>query len=280
MHDVTVHGARIPAIGYGTWPLKGEECVSAVTTALAAGYRHVDTASAYENEIEVGEAIRASGLARDRVFVTTKIRSLHLAEGEMRREVEASLRRLQLDWVDLILIHWPSRTVPVETTIRSLNGVKRHGLARHIGVSNFSIALLDAAWAATEEPLAVLQCEYHPYLDQSKLLAACRARAMAFTAYAPLGQGRELTDPVVTAIAERLERTPGQVLLRWLIQQPDVAAIPKSASPSRIRENIQIFDFSLSDADMRSLTGLAKTDGRLIPNSALDGSALDPDWDD
>ena len=279
MQHVSAHGADIPAIGLGTWPMTGEECANAVAVALAAGYRHVDTAAAYGNEAEVGEGIRASGLARDLVFVTTKVRPWALADGDMMREVEASLSRLAIDAADLVLIHWPSRTIPVAVAIRSLNMVRRRGLARHIGISNFTTALVEAAWAATGEPLAVLQCEYHPYLGQSKLVAAARARAMAFTAYTPIGHGRELSDPVIVGIAERSGRTPAQVVLRWLVQQPGVIAIPKSATPARIRENIEIFDFALDEADMRAIAGLARG-GRLIGSSAVEETALDPAWDD
>lgn len=273
MQVVEAHGARIPAIGFGTWPMLGAECVDAVSAALEAGYRHVDTAAGYENEREVGEAIRRSGLPRDDIFVTTKIKPWDLAEGDMQRAAAASLKELGLDYVDLILIHWPSRSLPAADTIRSLNDVKRCGIARHIGVSNFTTKLLDEAWAATEEPIAVIQCEFHPYLSQDKVIAACRARGMAFTAYSPIGQGDVLSDPVVGEIAARLERTPAQVVLRWLIQQ-GVVAIPKSASPDRIRENLAVFDFALAPKDMAAIAALARPDGRLVRDPDLA-----PAWD-
>lgn len=274
MDFVTAHGARIPAIGFGTFPMRGETCVKAVEAALGCGYRHIDTAAGYNNEPEVGEAVRASGVPRDQIFITTKIRPEDLAAGDMQRAVEQSLKAIGIDVVDLVLIHWPSQTIPAGQTVRTLNDVHRRGLARHIGISNFNVKLVEQAWAATEVPLACNQCEYHPYLDQKPLLAACRARGMAFTAYAPVGWGQELGDPAVVAIAQALGRTPAQVVLRWLIQQPGVVAIPKSASPDRIRENLDVFGFSLGDAQMSALAALARPGSRLIGSPVFD-----PDWE-
>jgi diketogulonate reductase-like aldo/keto reductase len=275
MEYVTAHGAKIPAIGFGTWPMKGEECVRAVVTALEAGYRHVDTASSYQNEREVGEAIRSSGVPRDEIFVTTKIPPTELAEGNLQRSVAESLKNLEMDRVDLILIHWPSRALPVADTIRPLNDVKRRGMASHIGVSNFTSKLLDEAWEATEEPIAVNQCEYHPRLNQDKVIAACRARGMAFTSYSPVGRGDVLRDPAVERIAKRLGKTPAQVVLRWHIQQDGVIAIPKSAHAERIRENFDVFDVALEADDMAAISDLAHSEGRMIlaPDIA-------PEWDD
>lgn len=275
MEAIKAHGASIPAIGFGTWPMKGEVCIQAVGEALAAGYRHIDTAAGYQNESEVGEAIRNSGIDREEIFVTTKITPWDLGEDDMQRAAAESLERLGLAQLDLVLIHWPSRTLAVEDTIRSLNGIKNRGLAYHIGVSNFTTRLLDRAWEATEQPLAALQCEYHPFLNQDKLLAAAWARGMAFTAYSPLGQGDVSQNSTVTAIAERLRRTPAQVVLRWLIQQGGIAAIPKSASPARIRENICVFDFDLEPDDMAAIGALARPDGRLVRDPDLA-----PEWDD
>lgn len=275
MQSVMAHGARIPAIGFGTWPMRGKECVRAVVAALEAGYRHVDTAAGYSNEQDVGEAIRSSGIPREEIFVTTKIRPSDLAEGDMQRAVAASLKQLGMDHVDLILIHWPSRTLPVADTIRPLNDVKRRGMASHIGVSNFTAGLLAEAWDATEEPIAVNQCEYHPRLSQDKVIAACRARGMAFTSYSPIGRGDVLREPVVRRIAERLNRTAAQVVLRWHIQQDGVIAIPKSADPQRIRENFGVFDFALETDDMAAIGRLAQPGGRMVL-----GQGVAPEWDD
>ncbi len=269
MDFVTAHGARIPAIGLGTYPMRGEACVAAVEAALGCGYRHIDTAAGYGNEAEVGEGVRAAGVHRDEVFITTKVPPEDLAPRDMQRAVENSLKALGMDRVDLLLIHWPSRTIPAGETVRTLNDMYRRGFARHIGVSNFNVKLVEQAWAATEAPLVCNQCEYHPYLDQEALLQACRKRGMAFTAYAPVGHGQELRDPAVVAIAEALGRTPAQVMLRWLIQQPGVIAIPKSANADRIRENLDVFGFSLDDSQMSALAALARPSGRLIASPVL-----------
>lgn len=273
---VTAGGASIPAIGFGTWPLKGEECARAVATALASGYRHIDTAANYGNEEAVGEALRGGGVARNDIWVTTKVWWENIADGALQRSAEASLKRLGLDQVDLLLIHWPSRTVPLAESIRALNDAKRRGLARHIGVANFPSRMLDEAVGLSDEPIVTNQCEYHPHLDQSKLLAACRRHGIAFVSYCPLGRGSiggVLDEPVIREIAGRLGRTPAQVVLRWHIQQAGVVAIPKSSNPKRIAENLDVFGFSLEEADMRRLSELARPGGRVVNVSFA------PAWD-
>ena len=164
-----------------------------------------------------------------------------------------------MDQVDLVLIHWPSQRLAVADTIRPLNDVKRRGLTRHIGVSNFTIPLLSEAWAATSEPLVTNQCEYHPYLNQDRVIAACRDKGMSFTAYAPLGRRRVIDEPAIVEIAGRRGKTPAQIVLRWEIQQPGVLAIPKSSRPSRMRENLAVFDFSLNDAEMTAISAISRT---------------------
>jgi diketogulonate reductase-like aldo/keto reductase len=273
---IQAHGASIPAIGLGTWPLKGEDCARAVATALRAGYRHVDTAAMYDNEAAVGEGLRASGVARGDVWVTTKVWWENIGDGPLQRSAEASLRRLGLDRVDLLLVHWPNPAIPLRDTMRALNDARRRGLARHIGVSNFPTGLLDEAVALSAEPLVANQCEYHPHLDQSKVLAACRRHGMAFVAYCPLGRGSVggvLEEPAVGEIARRLGRTPGQVVLRWHMQQPGVAAVPKSGDPRRIADNIDVFDFELTGEDMHRLSALARPGGRVVNLSFA------PAWD-
>jgi 2,5-diketo-D-gluconate reductase B len=271
---VEAHGARIPRIGLGTWALRGGECTAAVAAAIETGYRHIDTAAAYGNEKEVGEGLRRSAISRDEVFVTTKVWPDDLADGALQRSAEQSLQRLGLDVVDLLLIHWPSRTIPVAATIRSLNDAKRRGLTRHIGVSNFTTKLLAEAWDATQEPLVTNQCEYHPHLNQDNVLAACREGGMSFTAYSPLGRRAALGERAITDIAARLGRSPAQVALRWLIQQRGVVAIPKSATPVRIRDNLNVFDFTLDPRDMAAIGGLARPGGRI-----LQAGGSSPDWD-
>lgn len=272
MHTVTAHGATLPVIGLGTWRLSGETASAAVATAIDCGYRHIDTAIGYGNEAEVGEGLRRSGIARDEVFLTSKIPPEQLGADDMMRAAEASLGRLGIDQLDLLLIHWPSRALSAAETIRSLNRVKQRGLTRHIGVSNYNVRLLDEAWAATQEPIVVNQCEHHPYLDQSKLRAATARHGMAFVAYCPLGQAEALDEPVIKDIAGRFGRTPAQIVLRWQIQKGCVA-IPKSAHPARIRQNLDIEGFELGVADMASIDALA-TEGSRICNTAFS-----PDWD-
>jgi diketogulonate reductase-like aldo/keto reductase len=265
---VHVNGAAIPAVGLGTWRLVGDECVRAVRWALDAGYRHIDTASMYGNEDAVGVAVRASGLARDEIFVTTKIWRDDVAPGDLERAAEASLRRLRLGYADLLLIHWPNLAVPLRGTMEALCKVKRSGLARNIGVANFPSAVLDQAVALADEPLVTNQCEYHPYLDQTRVLAACRRHGLSLTSYCPIGRAEVLTDPVIRAIAARHGRTAAQIVLRWHVQQPQVIAIPKSGDRNRMAENIAIFDFALTEDEMRRISSLARPNGRMV----------DPGW--
>ncbi|HET7714486.1 MAG TPA: aldo/keto reductase [Bauldia sp.] len=275
MHTVTAHGAAIPVVGFGTWRLSGETCARAVAEALRVGYRHIDGAAGYGNEDRVGEGIRASGVPRDEIFVTTKVPPEHLDDRAFQRSVDRSLEQLGLDQVDLVLIHWPSRTLPVATTIASLNKARARGATRHIGVSNFTIALLREAWAATDAPLVTNQCEYHPYLAQDRLIAACREWGMAFTAFSPLGREAVLDDPVIAEIAARKGKTPAQIVLRWDIQQPGIVTIPKSARPDRIRSNLDIFDFSLSDSEMAAISHLGRSHRHRVADPSIA-----PAWDE
>jgi diketogulonate reductase-like aldo/keto reductase len=273
MHNVQAGGASIPSLGFGTWAARGDECAQAVTWALESGYRHVDTAAVYANEEAVGDGIRASRVPRGEIFLTTKVGPDDIDEGKLERSAEASLKRLGFDHVDLLLIHWPSPKIPLKRSMAALAKAKRRGLTRHIGVSNFTPRLIAEAVALSQEPVATNQCEYHPRLDQSRLIDACRQQGVSFTSYCPLGRaGDILADPKVTAIAERHGKTPAQVLLRWQVQQPGVIAIPKSADRQRIAENIAIFDFALDEAEMGALFGLASPQGRIV------SPAWAPDW--
>jgi len=258
----SAHGATVPAVGFGTSPMTGGMSPETVAAALAAGYRHIDTARKYGTEPAVGEAMRASGLPRSDIFLTTKVSHENLRPDDFARSVDQSLAALGVDYVDLLLVHWPNPQIPLEETMPALAKAKRQGLARHIGVANFNIALLDRAIALCPEPLAVLQAEYHPYLDQSKLLAAVRARGLVYVAYCPLGRGRLFGDAVLAEIAQRHGRSVAQIALRWLLQQ-EVASIPFSSNPQRIAENYDVFDFTLSDDDMRRIAALKRADGRV-----------------
>ena len=258
----SAHGATVPAVGFGTSPMTGGMSPETVIAALTAGYRHIDTARKYGTEPAVGEAMRASGLPRSDIFLTTKVSHENLRADDFARSVDQSLAALRVDYVDLLLVHWPNPQIPLTEVMPALAKAKRQGLARHIGVANFNIALLDQAIALCAEPLAVLQAEYHPYLDQSKLLAAVRERGLVYVAYCPLGRGRLFGDAVLAEIAQRHGRSVAQVALRWLLQQ-NVASIPFSSNPQRIADNYDVFDFELDDAEMRRIAALKRADGRV-----------------
>jgi diketogulonate reductase-like aldo/keto reductase len=270
---VDAQGARIPALGLGTFRSEGQACVEAVATGLRVGYRHIDTAAMYGNEAEVGEGLRAGGVPRDEVFVTTKVWWTEIGSGALQRSAEASLKRLGLDAVDLLLIHWPNPEIPLAESITALCDAKRRGLARHIGVSNFTVALLDEAVRLATEPLAALQCEYHPTLGQHRLLEAVRRHGMAFTSYAPIGKGADTEAKTVQEIAVAHGKTGAQVVLRWHVQQDRVCAIPKSSHPGRIAENFDIWDFTLAIDEVAAISRLARADGRMI------NPAFAPQWD-
>ena len=274
MHTVEANGASIPALGLGTWTLKGEACAELVAHALSIGYRHVDTAAAYGNEEAVGAGLRAAGLARDEVFVTTKVWWKDLAAADLRRSAEASLTRLGLDRVDLLLIHWPNPAIPLDETIAALNRARQDGLARHIGVSNFPTALLRQALALSDAPLVANQVEHHPYLGQEKVGVACREAGMALVGYCPLHRGGGLfEEPAVAEAARAHGKTPAQVVLRWHVQQAGTVAIPRTTRKERLAENAAIFDFSLSPAEMAAISAL---DGK---GSRLCDYDFSPRWD-
>jgi diketogulonate reductase-like aldo/keto reductase len=259
---VEANGAKIPAIGLGTWELRGRSCARLVEQALRLGYRHVDTAQVYENEREVGEGLRASGVKRDEMFVTTKVWTSHFAPTHLERSVKESLSKLHLSEVDLLLLHWPNPRVPLPETLGALARVKQLGLTRHIGVSNFTVALIEEAVAACPEPLICDQVEYHPYLDQTKVRDACAANGLAVVAYSPIAKGRIKNDRILARIGMDYGKTAAQVCLRWLVQQ-NVSAIPRTSRVERLKENIDIFDFELSDEEMNRISAMGTAKGRL-----------------
>lgn len=272
MESVEANGARIPAIGLGTWELTGQTCVRMVAEALGLGYRHVDTASLYGNESEVGQGLRASGVPREEVFVTTKVWQDDLRAKDFRRSVEASLSHLRLPFVDLILVHWPNERIPLAETLDAMAGVKRDGLARHVGVSNFTVALLEEAVRLSPEPLITNQIELHPFLDQSKLVAACRRHGVAVTAYCPIARGRAAGNAALARIGAAHNKTAAQVSLRYLMQQ-GMVVLPRTSKLERLRENLAILDFALSAQEMAEIAALATPRGRVV-----DGSFA-PAWD-
>ncbi|WP_291865081.1 aldo/keto reductase [Bradyrhizobium sp.] len=272
MQFIETNGASIPAIGLGTWELRGRTCARLVEQALRLGYRHIDTAQVYENEREVGEGLRASRVRREDVFVTTKVWTTHFAPNDLERSTRESLTKLRLFEVDLLLLHWPNPQVPLSETLGALAHVKKLGLARHIGVSNFTVALIEEAVAACPEPLACNQVEYHPYLGQTKVRDACARHGMAVVAYSPVAKGRIRGDETLTRIGRTHGKTAAQVCLRWLVQQ-DVAAIPRTSRIERLSENIEIFDFMLSDDEMGEIFAMGSATGRLTD------FAFAPKWD-
>jgi 2,5-diketo-D-gluconate reductase B len=273
MQFVEANGATIPAIGLGTWELRGNVCARIVERALRMGYRHVDTAEAYDNEREVGEGLRASGVTRADVFVTTKVWSDHLAPREFERATKESLTRLRLSELDLLLIHWPSASIPLAETIGALCRMKSAGLTRHIGVSNFTVALIAEAVQLATEPLVVDQIEWHPFIDQSKVRAVCRRYGLAVTAYSPIARGRIAGNDVIERIAAAHGKTAAQVSLRFLIQEGAIV-IPRTSRPERLAENLAIFDFVLDEQEMEDIRALANPDGRIVDWSGA------PAWDE
>ena len=248
------HGTLVPALGLGTWELNGDACVRAVEHALALGYRHLDTAQGYVNEVEVGVGLQRSGVPRDRVFLTTKVRPRYFAPALLARSVEASLAALAVDHVDLVLLHWPRTDVPLEDTLGALHEVRERGLARHVGVSNFAPSWV--ARSVATGPIFTNPVEYHPFLAQDALLRQAEELDLLLTAYAPVARGAVHDDPVLRAIGEAHGKSAAQVALRWLVQQPRVLAIPKAASPEHQRANLEIFDFTLSDDEMARVAAL------------------------
>lgn len=271
---VEANGAKIPLLGLGTWDIRGRNCVSQVVQALKAGYRHIDTAQAYENETEVGEGIRTSGVKRDAIFLTTKVWHTNFRADELERSVEASLAKLKLPYVDLLLLHWPNPSVQLKETIGALCKMKTRGLARHVGVSNFTVKLLDEAVRLASEPIVNNQIELHPYLDASKVIAACKRHGISVTAYCPIARGRAHGDIVLEKIgkARKHAKSAVQVGLRYLVQQ-GIVVIPRTNNPERLKENAAIFDFELTKAEMDEIRALASPKGRVVSVSWA------PDWD-
>jgi 2,5-diketo-D-gluconate reductase B len=268
MQVVRAHGAEIPALGFGTWPMRGETCARIVSAGLKVGYRHIDTAQGYENEDAVGEGMRAAGIPREDIFIATKVHPDRTSESLLVASVEDSLRRLGTDYVDLLIPHWPNPKVPVAETIRALCDAKRRGLTRHIGLSNYTIALVEEAHSAATEPLVAAQVEYHPFLDQTKMLAELRRRGMAIIAYCPLALGRVADDPTIKSIATAHRKTAAQVALRWLLRQDKVVAIPKTANTARLSENFEVFDFDLTGHETERIDALRRPGPHLVNEPA------------
>ncbi len=262
MHIIHAKRARIPAIGLGTWQLRGKEARSVTEKALELGYTHIDTAQMYGNEDEIGKAVQASGIDRDDLFLTTKVWWENLDATRFLDSVRESLSKLKVDHTDLLLIHWPHPELPMRAYLESLMEARDAGYTRFVGVSNFTAEMVKEASADFPE-LVTNQVEYHPYLDQSRVLAACQNYGLVLTAYAPIARGRVLNDKTLGEIGRKYGKSPVQVTLRWHVQQ-GVVAIPKTSHPDRLKKNLDIFDFSLTEAEMEAIFGLTREKDRLV----------------
>jgi diketogulonate reductase-like aldo/keto reductase len=263
MQFVEANGAHIPAIGLGTMTLKETTCVEIVAHALRVGYRHFDTAQMYGNETEVGQGLKTSGVAREQVFVTTKVWHTNAAARDFARAVEESLKKLNLSAVDLLLIHWPNKDVPLAETIGALCKAKREGLTRHVGVANFTLSLLEQAVKLASEPLVTNQIEVHPFIDQSKVIAACVRQKLSVTAYCPLARGAVLGNPVLERIGKAHGKNAAQVSLRYLLEL-GLIVIPRTSKKERLAENLTGLDFILTGAEMAEIKTLRRPDGRVV----------------
>ena len=272
---IHANGADIPQVGFGSMRLTGDIGAKATQDAIEVGYSHIDTAANYGNEADVGRGIKASGANRQDLFVVTKVHFVNIGEGKLQQSAEDSLNRLGLDYVDLLLIHWPNPEVPIRESITALCSTKQRGLTKHIGISNFTNAMVEEAVKYATEPIVCHQFEYHPHLNQLKIMATTKKHGLAFVAYCPIGRGNVggvIVEPVLQEIAAAKGKTPAQVALRWNVQQGNVV-IPGSSKKERLKENISIFDFELSDDEMKRISALVHPNGRVVnPPHA-------PQWD-
>ncbi|PSH02362.1 MAG: hypothetical protein BRC26_00940 [Nanohaloarchaea archaeon QH_8_44_6] len=266
MEYVEIQNEKISTLGLGTWQLKGEECVKGVKTALENGYRHIDTAQIYGNEAQVGRGIEESDVDRDDIWVTTKVWRDNLNKQGLKDSVNESLEKLRTDYVDLLLIHWPFEEIDLGTVLPEMNELEEEGKVRKIGISNFTPEQMKQAERYSDSELLTNQVEYHPFLSQDKVLEKCREKDMMLTAYSPLARGDVLENEKLQEIGEKYGKSPAQVSLSWLIQQDNVAAIPKATSQEHIQQNIDIFDFKLTEQEMETISELAKGDRKVDPD--------------
>lgn len=245
-------GYEMPILGLGTWQLTGRRCKEAVKKAIELGYKHIDTAWIYDNQENVGDAIKESGVKREKLFITSKVWTDNLRYEDVLEQCKETLNQLKLDYLDLYLIHWPDSDVPLEETFRAFKKLVSEKKIRSIGVSNFNIARVREAMEKSEIPVSVNQVEYHPYLNQESLLEECRKNKIILTAYSPLARGKIINDKVLKSVAEKYDKTASQVTLRWLLQK-NIVVIPKASSENHLKENMEIFDFELKKEDMEKI---------------------------
>ena len=270
MRALEIQGTTVPKLGFGTWQIEGPECQEAVEDALAIGYRHIDTARAYGNEEHVGRGIAAAGIPRKEFFLTTKIWREEYAPEELRRAAEDSLQRLEVDRLDLLLLHWPNPDFALEETLGALIGLRDDGLIKHLGVSNFPAGMLREALELA--PIFADQVEFHPFLRQDALVELAAEKDFMVTAYSPLARGKVPTDETLRTIGEAHGKSAGQVALRWLLDKPQVCALPKASSHERRVENFEVFEFELTDDERAAIDALPKGERIIDPGWA-------PDWD-
>jgi 2,5-diketo-D-gluconate reductase B len=271
MNTIQSQGISFAKLGLGTYRLQGDACRAAVESALALGYRHIDTAEMYGNEEAVGAALAGSAIPRKEIHVTTKCWHANLAPDSLRRAFDASMKKLKLDVLDLYLIHWPARGMDLRATLEAMLKLKDEGRIRAIGVANFTVSLLKQV-EEIGAPIACNQVEYHVLLDQSKLLAHMQPRKIPLVAYCPLAQGRLAEHATLDAIAKKHDATPAQVALKWLLDQDGVAAIPKSSRREGQQTNLDCMKVALDDADREAIAALPKGQRCVSPGFA-------PDWD-
>lgn len=269
---VNVKGEKVPALGLGTWQIEGKRCEKAVKNALNIGYRHIDTAQAYGNEQQVGNAINTSDVYREDIWLTTKIWRSNFHREDVKNSFEESLNKLQTDYVDLLLIHWPHREIPFKETLSAMTDLVEAGKVKNIGVSNFTVSQLREASNVSETSLLTNQVEYHPFLSQKEVLEECKSRGMMLTAYSPLARGNVLDSLPLKKLGNKYGKSSAQIALRWLVQQENVSAIPKASTLQHQKENFDIFDFELKSTEMAEINELSRGERKVDPGFA-------PDWD-
>jgi len=272
MKMIKTQGVSIPRLGFGTFRMPGAESQPVVESAIALGFRHIDTAAMYENETAVGAALAASGVKRDELFVTTKVWHDQLSPDALRRAFNLSLGKLRLDYVDLYMIHWPTRDIDIAVSLEALMQLRQRGLTLAIGVCNFNLPMIRRAVEEIGAPIAAHQVEYHAFLSQTPMLAYLRSKAIPLTAYAPLAQGRAANDPTLAAIGRKHGATAAQVAIAWLLDQHGVIAIPKAGRPESQKANLDALGIRLDDEDRAAIATLPKNQRFVRPPFA-------PEWD-